>query len=1274
MDEVKQKFHALTPIDNADLGVYESALDFVFSKKDVKNIAVSGAYGAGKSSVIESYKRKNTDKSFLHISLTRFRPETEDALDANSIETMAMSETVLEGKILNQLIHQIPPENIPLTNFRVKKGSSKTRNIWTSLFAVSGVALGVFVLNFSRWTSFVSGFETAWLSCLLGYTTSTEARFIALLGLSLLVGIFAYRIVKMQESHKLIKKANVSGVEIELFGDSSDSYFDKYLNEVLYLFKNVKEDAIVFEDIDRYDSSRIFERLHEINRLVNNDRKNKSPLRFFFLLKDDIFVSKDRTKFFDFIMPVVPIVDGSNSFDIFLECFENVGIEVDDKGDGKLNTEFLQGISLYIDDMRLLQNICNEFSIYHGRISNTEQDENKMFALIAYKNLFPRDFAELQLAQGFMFEIIGGRGKDNLLKSERLRINNAINLKIEELEKVKAEFLVVDELAIIYGQKIFGINHNHRDWGADEYRQHIETRRGRNNLDIIADYDNRVAHAESNADSKNNRIIRIENEIRKLNGEKIALAEKVMRTLLTRGNIDVFFKDTIFTSETDDTELFKGIKDSPYFAMLKFLVREGYIDETYSDYMTYFREKSVKRTDKIFLRSVTDKKAKEKSYKLENPNLVVSRLPLVYFNQDEIMNFDLFHFLLCDYLAGKTHLLKTKRLVKHIQDNQLHDFIMGYASYVDDLDCFVKVIGLEWTGFLSDYFEYFNIKGAPVNKGSINDDFIRRFALKLLMLVGANSKRVSFVDEDSKISLVNYVSHDIIFLRTDTPNVAELASGIKQFDIKFNVICLEFDVDVGTVADRIIAEHYTAIQDELLTMIYENNSYAINYENILVLLEKFYDSPDITIVPTSGYTVVMSDKESPLAKYLNANIDEFMGIVLKYCNEVIADAESYAISIINNKRIDDDKRKVYISYLNTVVADILEIENTELWSGLLNNHKALKYTADNVVAYFVNCCDKTFDTALIGYVNAKGTSITLESGFADDNQKREFFRALIRACTLNNTIYEGYLSQLNFRYDNFEIEGLTIEKLAIIDKLNKIGMSATSLATMREHYSKYLYNFICNHIEDYLRIVLKDGVFVFNEMLELLDKELEVNHKIELITHTNETISLKNKKYPDKLFAYIVNSDNYDATNFEYLIKNYDGLGQESKSAVLIKAIQQVSLLQTMLNSATPMLVTDVLSSENITNETKQDIFRIIALNAKDSDVKKWLGMIGLDVFLDVYDKNKRPKFEDNDINTAMLEIFKKRSDITDYVLDEGSGKYKIRRGGLFSSLSEHLL
>lgn len=45
----KYRFERLTPIDNMDLNVYEEAIDYVFSNSDVKNVAISGAYSAGKN-------------------------------------------------------------------------------------------------------------------------------------------------------------------------------------------------------------------------------------------------------------------------------------------------------------------------------------------------------------------------------------------------------------------------------------------------------------------------------------------------------------------------------------------------------------------------------------------------------------------------------------------------------------------------------------------------------------------------------------------------------------------------------------------------------------------------------------------------------------------------------------------------------------------------------------------------------------------------------------------------------------------------------------------------------------------------------------------------------------------------------------------------------------------------------------------------------------------------------------------------------------------------
>jgi len=340
-------------------------LDYVFENEDLKNIAISGAYSVGKSSILESYKTLQLNKKFLHISLAHFRAEEdksnmdEDVSDSSEIKLI--KESILEGKILNQLIHQIPPSCIPQTNFRVKQEISHTKIIsWVIATTIFMVAL-FHVLFFSSWKSYVDTISFAQIKKILSFTAENDFRLVSCAVSIVIAMIFLYHIYKAQVNKGIFKKVSADKFAIEIFEGSEDSYFDKYLNEVLCLFDQCGADVIVFEDMDRYNANRIFERLREVNTLINAQRcktdKNQ-PLRFFYLLRDDIFVSKDRTKFFDFILPIVPIVDGSNSYDQFIGHLTGSGVlEL-------FEESFLQGLSLYIDDMRILKNICNEFTIY----------------------------------------------------------------------------------------------------------------------------------------------------------------------------------------------------------------------------------------------------------------------------------------------------------------------------------------------------------------------------------------------------------------------------------------------------------------------------------------------------------------------------------------------------------------------------------------------------------------------------------------------------------------------------------------------------------------------------------------------------------------------------------------------------------------------------------------------------------------------------------------------------------------------------------------------
>lgn len=66
-----------------------------------------------------------------------------------------------------------------------------------------------------------------------------------------------------------------------------------------------------------------------------------------------------------------------------------------------------------------------------------------------------------------------------------------------------------------------------------------------------------------------------------------------------------------------DEKTYNEIKGSDYFELLKFLIRYGYVDETYSDYMTYFYEESLSANDKTFLRRITDKRGADFEYSLK---------------------------------------------------------------------------------------------------------------------------------------------------------------------------------------------------------------------------------------------------------------------------------------------------------------------------------------------------------------------------------------------------------------------------------------------------------------------------------------------------------------------------------------------------------------------------------------------------------------------------------------------------------------------------------
>lgn len=347
------KFEKLLPDNNVDISSYEEALDFALNNK-MTNVALSGPYGAGKSSVIETYKKKRPEKNYMHISLSHFDGSKE-------IDTQ-----ILEGKIINQLLHQIEYKKIPQTIFKAKENASKFTISVMSIILLLFLLGGFITFKFSTWKSFIEQLNIGKLG---RYFINDQIHVIAAVFFFCSIIYLTFRFVSAQLNQKLFKKIMLKGNEIEIFKDSEESYFDKFMNDVIYLFINSGRDIIIFEDLDRFDDPTIYERLHEINTLINKRlsiKDTSKKLVFIYLIKDDTFKSKDRAKFFDMIIPIVPVIDASNSFDKFLSIFEESNVKED------FDIQTLKKMSLYIDDMRLLKNINNEYLIYKQRLESVK--------------------------------------------------------------------------------------------------------------------------------------------------------------------------------------------------------------------------------------------------------------------------------------------------------------------------------------------------------------------------------------------------------------------------------------------------------------------------------------------------------------------------------------------------------------------------------------------------------------------------------------------------------------------------------------------------------------------------------------------------------------------------------------------------------------------------------------------------------------------------------------------------------------------------------------
>lgn len=469
---------------------YVGYLENAVNDARVKNIALSGPYGVGKSTILENFKKKHADAVFISFSTLGLH-NTKKSDDEQQITFISNETNQIQKDIVKQLLYRKAPNGLPESRFRRIQNRNKFLRICT--YAVIAVAFTFVVAVLGGFSKLPPVGRVVWW-----------AFFSKFIVVSSLAALIVWSLDHLFRGTLHLEKFSVGSTTVALT-DKNETYFDQYLDEIIYFFEVSQCRIVIFEDLDRFDNYEIFDELRELNTLLNNAEqlhsntnrkksilkfKNKkfeptanSKITFIYAIKDSIFepavlrspnqtdiLEQDcslketgpskRTKFFDIIIPVVPFMTHKNA--IYLLREELDPAKCGNKDESSVASDLIDLSARYISDFRLLRNVCNEFHVYKYHLKSWAAksqsngadsrkylvDDSKLFAMMLYKALHLKDFEDIRFGNSNLdkvyrmsLAVIQDRINEIDNKQDGLQVGSkldhghtALDLKWEKLE------------------------------------------------------------------------------------------------------------------------------------------------------------------------------------------------------------------------------------------------------------------------------------------------------------------------------------------------------------------------------------------------------------------------------------------------------------------------------------------------------------------------------------------------------------------------------------------------------------------------------------------------------------------------------------------------------------------------------------------------------------------------------------------------------------------------------------------------------------------------
>ena len=1050
-EKKKNEFTDLVPIDDIENGAeYLKALHWAIKKEKVKNIALAGPYGAGKSSIIDTYLKKHriTRRKALRVSMATF---VENKTDKNgNPKKISLEQDEIELGILKQLFYKVNYKKIPQSRYR-KLHKINWKRVWGYLvliFFVFGIVEFIFFPD--TFQMIIKKIEVAGGKFGLKGMVSNSiflafcVEILAIIARTYRLVLFRFKVNEVKLPAETVLKNSETAAE---------TIFNKNMDEIVYFFEETKYRIVFFEDLDRLEDPSIFIHLRELNTLLNNYDGIKRCIVFVYAIRDDIFTDTDRTKFFEFIIPVIPIINSTNSGEIFLQKLE----ESEKKGIfHEISQEFILDVSPYVEDMRILQNIYNEFVVYKETIRTDQElklSDETMMALIIFKNLYPREFAELQMERGVVKQAF--EDKQRYISEQCMQWRNEIDEFTQKLEKYHDDCLeqvkelktamlgaMVDWQGIPYSikknswdkypvSKIMGdsfellqlaelqdVKIEYYTWNSYQSEKSVN-----NFQEVFKRYYERIKNFQFVQEKG---VSSIKGEIEDLKKNAHELSGWSLKKL-----IEEFGVHNVLSEKVAENKL------------LVFLLRRGYIDEKYANYINYFKGTSITKEDMNYILAVKNMEKLPYNYNLTKVGMVIQRLQPYEFEQKSIFNFILLEYLLSEENENEKRMI----LIDQLSDRTVEswEFIDEFIEQTQYKERLIQLLAMRWPDMWNDIVQ------------NISITYERKIFYLQLLIDNVDTKRLFELNDNNKMS--GFIE--------ENPDILQQLSSIQDQKV------ISLIERLGIIFTNVSIEN---VSEEVLRYVFENQYYELNDTMIRRIVE-FENDTMLSGLDTRNYTTIISLGYEPLIKYIQENLKQYVKEIILAPNNTKEDVEQVMDLLERMLENDPEETKICLELVNheeICVDDISECcgkfdsdfdkDVKILWDELLDKEKvSLKW--ENIKCYW----DRYKITQeLLQYIETNSDQLAC---LKNQCLKKEFAEEFITSA-IDDSAFEKLLPQLELEFD-IPIETVEKQKVEILIKKKYIPFDIKKYDEIKEVYPDLCPDFILYNQAEYMEVMEK---------------------------------------------------------------------------------------------------------------------------------------------------------------------------------------------------------